>query len=339
MSVVYDLELGELILNELKLMYDIEDEQETYRYFLCRFLCSEIFNYNSIRNELSNILHDFEYRKKIIDFILEELGIVTNLDYFKYKGVKINKYNSHENSMISILIELENLSLDFFYREEFFKEISLLFQKIYNSSRRKSSSKKDSVNYKYYLIYHSLNYLNKVFNITEIKESSFYKHIDFIQSMHSIKLEDKCCRYIDSLSNEYNDAFKISENMLEKYLYKHLNLIEEGLIPIKRQFLIRDGRLDILAKDKNGIYTIIELKVENDTDLIFQCIYYTTQFKIEKNVSNVRFITISTEYSYSVLNSLKQLKEDYNVESYICSIKSKGIKKRKIDSVKLLKIL
>lgn len=339
MSMVYDLELGELILNELKLMYNIENPQQTYKYFLCRFLCSEIYNYNNFRKEISNILHDFEYRKKIIDFILNELGILTSLDYFKYNNVKINKYDNYENSMINILIELENLSVDFFYKDEFFKEINLLLQKIYNLAKRKSSSKKDSINYKYYLIYYSLKSLNKEFNISKIKESTFYKNIDFIQSMPSIKLEDKCCRYIDSLNNEYNDALKIDEDILERYLYKNLHLIEEGLVPIKRQFLIRDGRLDILAKDKNGTYTIIELKVENDTDLIFQCIYYTTQFKIEKNVSNVRFITISPEYTYSILSSLKQINKEYNVESYVCSIKSKGIKKRKIDSIKLLKIL
>lgn len=339
MSIVYDLELSELILNELKLMYNIKNSQDTYKYFLCRFLCSEILNYNKLQKEISNLLYDFEYRKKIIDFTLNELDILTSLDYFKYNNVKISKYGDYENSMMSILIELENLSIDFFHKELFYKEINLILKKVYNSAKRKSSSKKDSVNYEYYLIYYSLKSLNREFNVNEINESNFYKNIEFIQSMPSIKIEDKCCRYIDSLNNEYNDSLKIDEDILEKYLYKNLDLIEEGLTPIKRQFLIRDGRLDILAKDKNGTYTIIELKVENDTDLIFQCIYYTTQFKIEKNVSKVRFITISPEYTYGILSSLKQIHQDYNVESYVCSIKVKGIKKRKIDSIKLLKVL
>lgn len=339
MNTVYDLELAELILNELKMMYNIENSEDIYKYFLCRFVCSEILNYNNIKKELPNLLHDFEYRKKIIDFVLNELDILTYLDYFMYKNIKISKYNNCENSIIYSLIELEDLCIDLFYKDKFFNEINLLLKKIYNSAKRKSTSKKDSINYEYYLIYYSLNALNKEFKIDEIKESNFYKHIEFIQSMPSIKIEDKCCRYIDSVDSEYNDALKIDEDILERYLYKNLNLIEEGLIPIKRQFLIRDGRLDILAKDKNGTYTIIELKVENDTDLIFQCIHYTTQFKIEKNVSKVRFITISPEYTYGILNSLKQIHKDYNVESYVCSIKAKGIKKRKIDSVKLLKIL
>lgn len=339
MSIVYDLELAELILKELKAMYTIEDSEEVYKYFLCRFICSEIPNYNSIKKELHNLLYNFEYRKKIIDYTINELDILTYEDYFTYNNTQISKYKDCENSLTQTLIELETLCIDLFDKDNFYNEIALLIKKIYNSAKRKSVSKKDSVNYKYYLIYYSLKSLNKDFKINETEESNFYKYIEFIQSMPSVKIEDKCCRYIDSLDTEYNDALKIDEDTLERYLYKNLDIIEDGLVPIKRQFLIRDGRLDILAKDKDGIYTIIELKVENDTDLIFQCIHYSTQFKIEKKVSKVRFITISPEYTYGILNSLKQISKDYNVESYICSIKAKGIKKRKIDSLKLLRVL
>ena len=42
MNTVYDLELAELILNELKMMYNIENSEDIYKYFLCRFVCSEI---------------------------------------------------------------------------------------------------------------------------------------------------------------------------------------------------------------------------------------------------------------------------------------------------------
>lgn len=339
MNVVYDLELAELILDELKTMYTIENSYDVYKYFLCRFVCSEISDYNNLKKDLPNLLHNFEYHKRIIDFVMNELDILTYLDYFTYNNIKINKYNDCENSIISILLELEALCIGLFHRDEFFNETSLLLKKVYSSGKRKSSSKKDSTNYNHYLTYYSLKSLNKVFKINEVKESNFNRYIEFIQSIPSIKIEDKCCRYIDSLNNEYNDALKIDEDILERYIYKNLDIIEEGLIPIKRQFLIRDGRLDILAKDKNGIYTIIELKVENDTDLIFQCVHYTTQFKIEKNVSKVRIITISPEYTYGILNSLKQISKDFNVESYICSIKAKGIEKRKIDSLKLLKII
>lgn len=339
METIYDLELAELILEELKKIYSIKDKQNVYRYFLSRFVCSEILTFNIVKKELSNILYNYDYRKKIIDFTLNEIGILTYSDYFIYNDVKIDKYNIVPNSMTNILIELEHLCIDIFNRSMFFEDTLLILKKIYSSGKRKSNTKKDSVYYKHYLIYYLLLALNKEFNINDIKDSEFHKYVEFIQSMPSIKIEDKCCRYIDSLNNEYNDALKIDEDILEKYIYKNLEIIEEGLIPVKRQFIIRDGRIDILAKDKNNIYTIIELKVENDTDLIFQCIHYSTQFKIEKKVSKVRVITISPEYTYGVLNSLKHIHKNFNIQSYVCSIKVKGIKNKKIDSIKLLKVI
>lgn len=338
-NIVYDLEIAELMLNEFKMIYAIEDNEELFKYFLCRFVCSCIDDFKNIKNDFKNILHCITYKHKIVDFVLNELDIICNDESFIYKDSLISKYSIEENSIMSILIELESICIDLFEKNQFYDNTLSLLNKIYSSAKRKSTTKKHSVHYKYYLIYYSLMKLNSVFGIDYIRDSNFFNNFNFVQALPSLKLEDLCCRYIDSISNEHNDALVIDENHLELYLYKNLEIIEEGLIPIQRQFIIKDGRIDILAKDKDGIYTIIELKVENDTDLIFQCVHYSTQLKKEKNLSKVRFISISPEYSYGILNSLKSLKSLYEIDSYICSIKVKGIKKRKIDSVKLLKVL
>lgn len=339
MSIVYDLELSELMLSEFKSIYELNNNEDVFKYYICRFVCSEIYNFNDIKKDIDDILSDLKYRKKIIDFTLNELDILTNLDFIKYNDVEIKKYESGSNSIVSCLNEFESICVDMFERKRIFNDINDILKKVYTKSKRKSVSKKKSSNYNHYLVYYAILELNSLFNIKEIKESSFAKYIDFEQSMPCITIEEKCVRYIDSLDYEYDDALQIDEDVLERYLYKNLNLIEEGLVPIKRQYMIRDGRIDILAKDKEGIYTIIELKVENDTDLIFQCIHYTSQLKLEKKVSKVRIITISPEYTYGILNSLKQISIDYNVESYVCLIKSKGIKHKKIDSIKLIKAI
>lgn len=339
MQTIYDLELAQLILKELKFIYKIDESNVLYKYIISRYLCSRIYDYSKIKKDLKNILHNLDERRNIVDFFLNELDIVTECDFILYKNAKIYKYKTSSNSVINTLMELESICVDIFMKNDFFNEVDILLKKIYSSIKRKSFTKKSSKNYNYYLVYYALQYLNKEFKINEVKESSFYKHIEFVQSMPSLRLEDRCSRYIDATEYEYNDALKIDEDILEKYIYKNLDLIEPGLQPIKKQYIIKDGRIDILARDKNGIYTIIELKVENDTDLIFQCVHYPSQLKLEKNLSEVRMITISPEYTYGVLNSIKQLALHSNIESYICLIKVKGIKNKKIDSIKLIKAI
>ena len=145
METIYDLELAELILEKLKKIYSIKDKQNVYRYFLSRFVCSEILTFNIVKKELSNILYNYDYRKKIIDFTLNEIGILTYSDYFIYNDVKIDKYNIVPNSMTNILIELEHLCIDIFNRSMFFEDTLLILKKIYSSGKRKSNTKRFSI--------------------------------------------------------------------------------------------------------------------------------------------------------------------------------------------------
>lgn len=338
--MIYDLEVSDIFIKELKDIYKIEDNAKLYKYFICRFICSNFHKFKDIKKNISNLISNIEYKKSLIDYFLNELDLIINEDYFLYKDVPISIYGNGENSIVSILSEIESNCIDLFFKDDIYKEIIFITTKSLNSSKRKCSNKKDSEHYKYYLIYYSLKHLNKYFNIEIIGDSSINKNLDFkyVQYIPSLKIEDKCERYIASEFNT-NDSVKVTEEVLEKFLYKRLHLIEEGLTPIKRQFVIKDGRIDILAKDKNDVYTIIELKIEKDTDLIYQCIYYSTQFKLEKKLSNVRVITISPEYEYGLLTTLKEIASSFNVESYICSIKSIGMNGNNIDSLKLIKVI
>lgn len=338
--MIYDLEISDLFIKELKEIYKIEDNEKLYKYILCRFICSNLNKFKDIKKNISNLISNIEYKKILIDYFLNELDLIINDDYFLYKDVPISLYGNGDNSIINIISEIESNCIDLFLKDDIYKEIIFIVTKSLNSSKRKCSRKKDLEHYEYYLIYYSLKHLNKYFNVNITGDSSINKNIDFkyVQYIPSLKIEDKCERYIATEFNS-NDSIKITEETLEKYLFKRLSIIEEGLIPIKRQFIIKDGRIDILAKDKNDTYTIIELKIEKDTDLIYQCVYYSTQFKLEKKLSNVRVITISPEYEYGLLTALKEISDSFNIESYICSIKSIGMDSNSIDSLKLTKVI
>ncbi|HFR4182785.1 endonuclease NucS [Bacillus cereus] len=109
-----------------------------------------------------------------------------------------------------------------------------------------------------------------------------------------------------------------SESLLEDFLVDYIEILEEDMEFIERQRKVENGVIDILAKDKNGILCIIELKVnESDKNLVWQSAYYPTCFQEE-----TRIITIAPKYNPKIYNALKNVK---NVEIKVISKNEKGL--------------
>lgn len=119
---------------------------------------------------------------------------------------------------------------------------------------------------------------------------------EFINSFHNaIKEETQ-----QIISNKTKNTL---EKDIENILIKDLNVIEEGMTVIQSQYPVNSGYIDILVRDKNNKLCIIELKkVNNDSKIIQQCVYYPTQFNEE-----VRMITITPGYTNKIFTSLKSL--------------------------------
>lgn len=116
--------------------------------------------------------------------------------------------------------------------------------------------------------------------------------------------------YTPPKKTSYNT--KNLELKLEKQLVKQIESIEKGMKYIDRQVIINDGRIDILARDKNNTLCIIELKVvSNEERLIFQCVYYPTQFK-----EKTRMITIAPNYDNKIKTALNSLNVEMKTYSY-----------------------
>lgn len=108
-----------------------------------------------------------------------------------------------------------------------------------------------------------------------------------------------------------------NETVLQDYLFDHPELIEPGMVMTKRNMMIDNGEVDLLARDKNGTLCVIELKVVNDNKkIVWQSAYYQTTFK-----EKVRVITIAPGYSSSIMSALKKIE---NVEMKIYSINDNG---------------
>lgn len=109
-----------------------------------------------------------------------------------------------------------------------------------------------------------------------------------------------------------------SESFLEDFLVDYIEIIEEDMEFIERQFKIENGVIDILAKDRNGTLCIIELKVnELDKHLVWQSAYYPTCFQ-----EKTRIITIAPKYNQKIYNALKNVK---NVEIKAISKNEEGL--------------
>lgn len=158
-------------------------------------------------------------------------------------------------------------------------------------------------------------FINQFFNIADMKNS----YIEQLLTKYDKSLVDRnyeqyliyqkafekylVDEYLTKLNINSINKSKLLESDLEDYLIYHLDLIEDGMTFIDRQYSVENGKIDILAKDKNNTICIIELKIVPDcTDIIYQCVYYPTQFK-----EKTRMITIAPSYNKKISKSLQSL--------------------------------
>lgn len=103
-----------------------------------------------------------------------------------------------------------------------------------------------------------------------------------------------------SVLTEYVESSLSLERDLEDHIIGHLDALEAELELVSRQETIEVGRLDLLAKDRNGETVIIELKAGEAKDAaIGQIARYMGWFS-RKNGRTPRAILVAGSFSESV---------------------------------------
>lgn len=301
--VNYESELSELLWSKLMEMYGVE-EQVLFHYFYLRFL---IEHYDKKIESINR-------SKRIVDFLVTELNIPVDEEGFTYKGEKIKKYYAIENCLENIVVnwEFQTSLKDVInskgnrlpYKEYIQKE----WKRIFMYGKNKAKSFRETSYYSIYVKWNSLYLLNQRFQANVVPPKRI-EGIEYPSHHHFLvrTLEEKYEAEIHAVERMTSNTSFITENDLEQYLIKNLHLIEEGLQYIDRQYSIKDGRIDILARDKNRQYVIIELKVQEDKEIIWQSLFYPMQFKKEHKVDKVRMITLAPQYPNHILTPLKQI--------------------------------
>jgi RecB family endonuclease NucS len=90
-------------------------------------------------------------------------------------------------------------------------------------------------------------------------------------------------------------------------LCKNIETIEKGIIFMQRQVEVPGGIVDIIAMDKNNNVCVIEIKIKEDKNLVWQAMHYPEEIKKQWRNRNVRMITIAPDYSEHMLKALRNI--------------------------------
>ncbi|MHA3046093.1 endonuclease NucS domain-containing protein [Riemerella anatipestifer] len=138
------------------------------------------------------------------------------------------------------------------------------------------------------------------------------KHGKFEDDNSNLNSEIEKSEVVDS------KEFSLSlERDLQSYLSSNLDEIEEGLELVDNgiEFKTNAGVIDLLAKDKNGNYVVIELKASKGKDAVIgQILGYIGALTKELEIDNIRGIIVASDfedrlkYAVSAINNLSLIK-------------------------------
>lgn len=297
----YESEIETLIIEELKHKFSINNFMMLYKYLRLRNRC---INYN-YKWKTESKFED----ESFLNSIIIELGI----NKMVYKNVPIHVIYNRENSIKNIIDGWNKIYLDKMISNSngIYMSINDSILKDWDDIKYYADCKikglKSTYKDKMY-VYYKLKQLNFMFGINEVNNIRQIDGFSYDEnSEYDIPLEIKLKRYIDAASFRTSNLNTITEKDFESYVFRHLEDIEYGLRPIERQRKIDEGRLDILAIDKNNSYVILELKIVNDKHLLWQVLYYPDALKKQFGNIPVRMITVCPSYPEYILSPLNKI--------------------------------
>ena len=326
-DINYESELNDLFLEELKKKFNIKQDDVCVRYFVLRFM---IANYGEKILEFNRI-------RKLATFLLDELNIpVFENSYIIYKEVKVPISYAFGHSIENIIIDWEFRASIYKIEDEkgnsyeYNNYLNTKWNEIKRYGENRAKNYKNTLYYQSFIKKNGLDILNSLYGVkvTPIRQLENFTYPEF-HNFFKRDLEEIYEMEIHPIKLKDTNTRSITESDLEKYLKYNLSLIEDGLKYIGSQVIIDNGRIDILAKDINNNLVIIELKVREDKELIWQSIYYPMKLKEKEKVNNVRMITLAPEYPSHIYQPLKSI-GGVEIMQYVPLIELGKIKELKI---------
>ena len=119
---------------------------------------------------------------------------------------------------------------------------------------------------------------------------------------------------------------QISEKILEDFLEKNLDALEQGLKLVGRQHPTLTGPIDLLCKDENDNFVVVELKKGRASDKvvgqILRYIAFISENMLERDDQKVRGIIVGREIDKNLEMSLKAIPSvDLQLKTFDANIK------------------
>jgi Endonuclease NucS len=146
---------------------------------------------------------------------------------------------------------------------------------------------------------------------TSVEARAYYERIGRIDAATAAFAKEEGGKSRKAIEN-YRSV-QIKERVLEDLLEADLEALEKGLRLIGRQYATASGPIDLLAKDGNDFFVVIELKRGRTSDrVVGQIARYLTW--VADRLSNgkndrVRGIVVGTDYDHKFANAIEQLKQ------------------------------
>lgn len=218
------------------------------------------------------------------------------------------------------------------------KNLEKIKKRIHKTARFRTRKFRNLEEYDTFFQYFLVEEIAKEFKV-EFNPPMRFDQIEYDNAERSYKrcLEEQLDAIIHAVRLHSSHVAFVSEEKVEDYLVRHLDLLEDGMRLMSRQVIVPDGRIDVLARDKNDALVIIEIKVEEDKDILWQCVHYPEKIKEKERVREVRMITVCPDYKKHILNHLKEMPGveifSYTLNSELGRITEMNVKKEHREEV------
>lgn len=305
-ALFYESELEEVLLEHSEKQYGIDDRGKLLHYLLRR-----CFIVGLDKTKMPRFKKE-EHSSIFMNFWLNDLAVPIYDRTFIYKEITFTTstlYGSPlQNIYEDLMYQLSNYQLlcskdpnRINEWDEAKKEVNEWLK----AAKRKGSKYSKKEVYPYFLKATLLQRLNETYQATvqlPTKISNFhYQDLTF-----KLSEEEICSRHLTAFQEQVKDGELLAEVELERYVKEHLEDIEPGLKMVQSQVILPNGRIDILARDQHDQYVVIELKVEKDTDVVWQKWYYCQEIKKRYSQNTVRFIVILPQFYPEIIEPLME---------------------------------
>ncbi len=150
---------------------------------------------------------------------------------------------------------------------------------------------------------HAISLANKYANGYELPASEFITD-DAVNYLRKLGFE--VIKSTEETEEKEEGFFVSFEQDLENYIARNIEVLEEGLRLIRRQYEVPTGRIDILAEDREGNLVVIELKAGEATESsLTQLLAYISAIQEREKGRNVRGILVAHTFPERVVHAAR----------------------------------